>query len=194
MTLQLRLLVGTRKGAFIYTSDEHRYHWELSAPMMAGWSVYHMSGDAREGHSRLYAAANHEVWGPSVSKSDDGGETWTPRSSGLRFPEEMRISVESVWHIAPGHVDQPGVMFAGTTPAGLFRSNDRGETWTSNDAINHHELRPYWQPTKVGAFSLMSIWEKEGREGADVELDGLGARALPNTTSPGVGTLPRDRD
>ena len=64
MSGQVKVLVGTRKAAFIYTSDERRQQWDLSEPLMPGWSIYHMVADLRSDPPRLYAAANHAVWGP----------------------------------------------------------------------------------------------------------------------------------
>lgn len=156
--MKTRVLVGTRKGAFIYTSDETRNKWEISDPIMPGWSVYHMSVDLRHDPPRIYAAANHWAWGPTVSRSDDGGKTWEQTSPGLRFPEDMGISVANVWHVEPGHESEPGVVYAGTQPGGMFRSNDWGESWSPVESINRHPYRAIWGPTgSVGESSLHSI-------------------------------------
>ena len=146
----LKLLIGTKKGAFIYTADEARREWSLTGPMMGGWRVLHIIDDQRGDRHRLYAAANHDVWGPSVSKSDDGGETWEQRSEGLGFPEDMGLKVDSVWFVRAGLEREPGVVYAGTSPAGLFRSEDWGKTWAPNDAINRHDYRAFWQPVAGG--------------------------------------------
>ena len=146
----LRLLVGTKKGAFIYTADEARSTWSLVGPMMGGWRVLHIVDDQRGDHHRLYAAATHDVWGPSVSKSNDGGQTWEQRSEGLGFPEDMGLKVDTVWSITAGHESEPGVVYAGTSPAGLFRSEDWGASWTANDAIIRHDYRAFWQPVAGG--------------------------------------------
>ncbi len=157
-TLHTHVLVGARKGAWVYTSDEKRERWELSEPMMPGWSVYHMSADARTAPPRLYAAANHWAWGPCVARSDDGGKTWEQRSPGLAFPPDMGIAVANVWHVTPGHASRPGLVYAGTQPAGLFRSEDWGETWAPVEGLNRHKYRPLWGPTgSAGDSSLHSI-------------------------------------
>ncbi len=150
MSTQIQLLVGTKKGAFIYTSDEKREHWEVSEPIMAGWGVFHMESDPRSDPPRLYAAGKHAVWGPCVAKSADGGKTWESRSEGLGFPSEMNLAIDTVWHVRPGHESQPGVVFAGTAPAGLFRSEDWGDSWQSVESINNHENRNFWQPIAGG--------------------------------------------
>jgi len=156
--MQTHVLVGTRKGAWIYTSDERRESWEISQPMIPGWTVHHMSADLRRDPPRLYAAASHWAWGPSVARSDDGGKTWEQRSPGLAFPGDMGISIVNTWHVEPGHPDQPGVVYAGTQPGGLFRSTDWGESWAPIDSINRHRFRQFWGPTgSVGESSLHSI-------------------------------------
>ncbi len=142
----VKLLVGTRKGAFIYTSDERRERWELSQLLFPGWQVYDVVADLRDVTPRFYACGNHSVWGPFVAKSADLGETWETRSEGLGFPPDMKTSINSVWNVVPGSVDRPGVVFAGTAPPGLFRSEDWGRSWSSVDSINNHEHRRFWQP------------------------------------------------
>jgi photosystem II stability/assembly factor-like uncharacterized protein len=182
MSSRVQLLVGTRKGAFIYTSDEKRERWRQSEPVLRGWAVFHMAADARSDPPRLYAAANHPVWGPAVAKSTDGGESWDWRSEGLGFPKDMGVAVQSVWQIRPGHESEPGVVYAGTTPAGLFRSEDWGASWTSNDAINRHEYRSFWQPVPDAPLSIMSIWAGQGLEAAQRMVEAAGNK-------PGMGCV-----
>lgn len=155
--MPVRLLVGTKKGAFIYTSDEKRQHWEISEPIMAGWSVSHMAVDARREPARLYAGASHWAWGPSIARSDDGGATWEQRSPGLAFPKDMGIAMQAVWNVCPGNESEPGVVFAGTQPAGLFRSEDWGDHWASVETVNRHPYRQYWNGTGGGDSCLHSI-------------------------------------
>lgn len=157
VTSTVRVLVGTRKGAFIYSADERRECWSISRPIMPGWTVSHMAVDTRRDPARIYAAASHWAWGRSVARSDDGGVTWEQRSPGLSFPEDMGISVGSVWNVRPGHADQPGVVFAGVQPAGLFRSEDWGESWSPVDSINRHPYREHWSGTGGGDSCLHSI-------------------------------------
>jgi hypothetical protein len=116
-----------------------------------------MSVDHRRKEPRLYAAASHWAWGPSVARSDDGGKTWEQRSPGLAFPADSGIAVQNVWNVTPGHRDQPGVVFAGTQPAGLFRSEDWGDTWAPVSGLNNHEYRSAWGGTGGGDSSLHSI-------------------------------------
>jgi photosystem II stability/assembly factor-like uncharacterized protein len=166
------ILVGTRKGAWIYSSDERRERWEVSEPMLPGWTFHHLSADLRRDPPRLYAAANHWAWGRSVAKSDDLGKTWDYRSTGLAFPPDMRSpskqpvgewaqaapgTIGNVWNVTPGHESQPGVVFAATQPAGLFRSEDWGQSWTPVESINRHESRQYWSGTGGGDSCIHSV-------------------------------------
>ena len=157
MTTEVRVLVGTKKGAFIYTSDAKRQAWQLSDPLFTGWSVYHMAAGARDGNPRLYAAANHWAWGPTVSRSDDLGKTWESRSPGLGFPQDMGITIGNVWNVTPAQHGEPGIVYAGVQPAGLFRSEDYGESWAPVESLNRHESRPQWSGTGGGDSCLNSI-------------------------------------
>jgi photosystem II stability/assembly factor-like uncharacterized protein len=176
---QVKLLVGTRKGGFIYTSDQRRQKWEVSDPILPGWSFYHMSADLRDGTPRFYAAANHWAWGRSVAKSSDLGKTWDYRSTNLAFPPDMKDfiaglkrtetpapgdwantapgAIGNVWCVSPGHESEPGVVYAGTQPAGLFRSEDWGHSWSPVESINRHPNRRYWTGTGGGDSCIHSI-------------------------------------
>jgi len=153
---KVKLLVGTRKAGFIYTSDEKRQQWEQSEPILPGWSVSHMAADLRGDTPRFYAAANHWAWGPSVARSTDGAE-WDVRTPGLGFPKDMGVTMEAVWELRPGHPSEPGVVYAGTQPAGLFRSEDWGESWAPVDSVNRHQYRQYWGGTGGNSSSLHSV-------------------------------------
>ena len=106
----LRLLVGTKKGAFIYTADEARRNWSLAGPMMGGWRVLHIVDDQRgERQHRLYAAATTTCGALPFRRATDGGETWEQRSEGLGFPEDMGIKVDTVWFVRPGLAERTSV-------------------------------------------------------------------------------------
>lgn len=178
------VLVGTRKGAFVYSSDARRERWDLSEPLLKGSSIYSMIFDLRRDPPRLLAASNHWAWGRSVARSDDLGNTWEQRTPGLSFPADAAenapnwvwdtttgnpkraesLSVENVWSVRPGLQDQPGLVWAGTQPAGLFRSHDWGETWEPVNSLNYIEMRKYWYPTGGGASCIHSI-EVDPRDG-----------------------------
>jgi photosystem II stability/assembly factor-like uncharacterized protein len=169
------VLVGTRKGAFIYSSDGDRQRWTVSEPLLRGSSIFSMYLDVRRDPPRLFAASNHWAWGRSAARSDDFGKTWEQRTPGLSFEERAEpvpniafdskggltdkgpLSVENIWAIAPGHASQPGVVWAGTQPAGLFKSEDWGESWAPVDSLNYRPERKYWYPTGGGASSLHTV-------------------------------------
>ena len=152
-----RLLVGTKKAAFIYTADAAREQWSVSEPIYTGWSVYHMAADTRGGDVRLYAAANHWAWGPSVAKSNDQGKTWDYRSTGLAFAKDAGKVTQNVWNLRPGLASEPGVVYAGTQPAGLFRSEDWGHNWSPVSGLNDGEYSKAWGMSGGGDSCLHSI-------------------------------------
>ncbi len=162
--MPVRLLVGTKKGAFIYTADRARQRWEVSEPIMPGWSVLHMAADTRRDPARLFAGSAHWAWGPSVSHSDDGGATWEQRSPGLAFPKDMGIATQNVWQVRPGHDSEPGVVYAGTEPAGLFRSEDWGDHWAPVETVVRHPYRGYWGGTGGAAGSSLHSIEIDPRD------------------------------
>src|SRR6185437_16156674 len=73
----VRVLVGTRKGAFVLTSDEKRQKWDVSAPHFAGWEMYHLKGSPAD-PNRIYASQSSGWFGQQIQRSDDGGKTWSP--------------------------------------------------------------------------------------------------------------------
>ncbi len=163
MSDTVSVLVGTKKGAFVYQSRDGRKSWEISEPIMPGWSIYHMAADTRRDPPRIYAGGAHWAWGPFVARSDDFGKTWDQRSPGLGFDQKpsaedvMNERVGSVWQVTPGHPSEPGVVYAGTQPAGLFRSEDWGESWAPVQGLNEHEYRAAWGGSGGGDSTLHSI-------------------------------------
>jgi hypothetical protein len=77
---EVRVLAGTRKGAFILTSDAKRDHWDVTGPLFGGWEIYHFSGSPAD-PGRLYASQNTGWFGQLIQRSDDGGRTWSPAGS-----------------------------------------------------------------------------------------------------------------
>jgi hypothetical protein len=142
------LSVGTRKGAFVFTSKDGRKSWKLSGPHFKGNSIYHLSYDRR--NKMLLASVSNEQWGPSMARSFDLGKTWKSPKGSPKFPKKSKLSVKRVWHIEPGLDDEPNVLYAGVEPACLFKSEDEGETWKANDALMYHKTRAKWQPGAGG--------------------------------------------
>jgi photosystem II stability/assembly factor-like uncharacterized protein len=148
------LMVGTKKGAFVFESKDGRRTWKASGPHFKGFEVDHVVYDAR--NKAIFAAVVSAVWGPTVAKSTDGGRSWKESKRAPKFPKGGKLTVEKVWHIQPAGDDAPGVVYCGVAPAALFKSTDAGETWTINKALFNHETRPKWQPG-FGGLCLHSI-------------------------------------
>ncbi len=139
MPEQITLLVGTRKGAFVYRGDETRQAWRLDGPHFLGNIVNHLVADPRGARTWLMAAKTGHL-GPTVFRSTDGAKTWTeakrpPAFAKARAGEEGRV-VDHVFWLSPGHPSQPGLWYAGTSPPGLFRSTDDGINWTEVAGFN----------------------------------------------------------
>ncbi len=139
------LLVGTRKGLWTGRSDAARTRWQWSGPEFAMQAVYGVGVDARGAQPRLFVSGTSEHWGPGVYRSDDLGRTWTEtQGAAVRFPADLGASVERVWQIQPGGAAEPDVVYAGTQPSALFRSNDRGESFSLVRSLWDHPHRPEW--------------------------------------------------
>lgn len=141
---QTVLLIGTRKGLFIGRSDAARQDWSWDPPVFAMEEVYSVAIDARGPAPRLLAGTTHMVFGPRVCRSDDLGATWDESHHGtVRFPEDVGESVERVWQLQPSPAEG-GVVWAGTQPSALFRSDDRAESFSLVRSLWDHPHRPQW--------------------------------------------------
>ena len=140
------LLVGTKKGLWIGRSDAARRKWEWPEPEFLMQGIYGLGVDTRGPAPRLLVSGTSEHWGPGVYRSDDLGRTWSEDAGcSVRFPADLGSSVERVWQIQPGSAAEPDVVWAGTQPSALFRSEDRGETFTLIRSLWDHPHRPQWQ-------------------------------------------------
>ncbi len=145
------VIAGTRKGLFLLSSKDRRT-WHSSGPFFEGQQVRHAILDPRDGKT-LYAAVTSEHWGAVVARSSDFGATWKTPENGPRFSKESGLSVDRIWHLRTG---ADGDLYAGTEPAGLFRSADGGEHWASVDALNYYPNRDKW-PAGGGGLCLHTI-------------------------------------
>jgi hypothetical protein len=140
------LAIGTRKGLFLARSRD-RLHWELTGPHLAMNEVYAVGIDSRHSPPRLLAGASHSHFGPSVSTSDDLGESWQePDTAPISFPEDTGASLARVWQLVPGGADAPGEIWAGTEPSALFRSADGGRSFELVRGLWDHPHRERWEP------------------------------------------------
>ena len=146
---KVMVLVGTPKGAFIFRSDARRKKWAVEGPLFKGLTVHHFTLDPRD-RETLFAATSSEWWGCDIQRSRDGGRKWHRTKSGVRYEPDSGLSVKAVWHIHPASAEEPETVYAGVDPAGLFRSEDSGSTWSEVKALNRHKTRSRWNPGKAG--------------------------------------------
>ena len=155
----VRVLVGTRKGAFVLTSDERRRDWKVSGPHFGGWEVYHLKGSPAD-PDRIWAAPSTGWFGQLVQRSDDGGRTWTPVGNEFRYADDPGThqwydgtphpwEFARVWHLEPSLTD-PDVAYAGVEDAALFRTTDGGASWAELPGLRGHGSGPRWQPGAGG--------------------------------------------
>ncbi|MGI8929478.1 MAG: WD40/YVTN/BNR-like repeat-containing protein [Candidatus Limnocylindrales bacterium] len=149
MSELVELLVGTKKGAFILESDATRRDWRVRGPFCETWPIHHLVRSGSDG--ALYAAGGNAWYGPSVWRSEDNGTTWSQSSSGLTYGDEGP-KITTIWNLTPSN----RTLYAGVEPAGLFRSDDRGQTWSHVAGLRGHPSTPEWQPGN-GGLCLHSI-------------------------------------
>jgi hypothetical protein len=148
------LMVGTAKGAFIFTSKDGRRSWKVSGPHFEGTPVFHIAYDKR--NKMFIAGVNHWQWGPTIAKSMDFGRNWKRPKNQPKFPKGSKLSVKNIWHVEPSTEDEPEVVYLGVDPAVLFKSNDKAETWVINQSLLNHETREKWNPG-LGGLCLHTI-------------------------------------
>ncbi|MGH7152820.1 MAG: exo-alpha-sialidase, partial [Acetobacteraceae bacterium] len=137
--MKLLVLLGTKKGAFIVESDATRRAWRLRGPFCEAWPMNHVIADPAA--KTIYAGGGNEWFGPAVWKSTDLGHSWTHSSEGLAYAEG-ETPIKSVWSVSPS----VGRLYAGVEPAGLFHSEDGGQSWRHVAGLSNHASRSQWQP------------------------------------------------
>jgi hypothetical protein len=155
MAQDVMLLIGTKKGAFVLSSDDSRKEWLLRGPFHAGLEVFHLAFDLRT-ENTIFAAVNSPMWGPKIHISKDLGATWKMSEGQPSFSEESSQTLNNLWHIKPGRIEEPNVLYAGADPASLFKSEDAGNTWKEIEGLTQHASRDSWQPG-FGGLCLHSI-------------------------------------
>jgi photosystem II stability/assembly factor-like uncharacterized protein len=175
----VRLLVGTRKGAFILTADGKREDWKVDGPHFGGWEMYHLKGSPVD-PNRIYASQSSSWFGQIIQRSDDGGKTWTipggeqipdpyapPAGQSNRFQYEGEVGTHQfydgtqhpwefkrIWHLEPS-LNDPDLVYAGAEDAALFRTADGGKSWHELPALRAAKGH-LWQPG-AGGMCLHTI-------------------------------------
>jgi photosystem II stability/assembly factor-like uncharacterized protein len=141
------LLAATRKGLWILHADAARRRFEPDGPHFLGHVIHHAVLDPRDRRTLLVAARTGHL-GPTVFRSVDAGKTWTESPAPPQFRKaaegETGRVVDHVFWLEPGHASERDVWYAGTSPEGLFRSEDGGVTWASVDGFNDHPDNYKW--------------------------------------------------
>ena len=155
----VRVLVGTRKGAFVLTSDGRRREWRIDGPHFGGWEVYHLKGSPAD-PDRIWASQSGGWFGQVVQRSDDGGASWAPVGNDFTYDGDAGTHQDfdgtpkpwaftRVWHLEPSLTD-PQTVYAGVEDAALFKSTDGGASWSELSGLRRHGSGPQWQPGAGG--------------------------------------------
>jgi photosystem II stability/assembly factor-like uncharacterized protein len=161
----VRVLVGTKKGAFILTSDGARRSWTVDGPHFGGWEIYHLKGSPAD-PNRIYLAQNTGWFGQLMQRSNDGGRTW--EAVGNQFTYDGATGTHQwydgtphpwefkrVWHVEPSLTD-PDTVYAGVEDAAFFRSTDAGQSWHELTGLRNHGSGAQWAPG-AGGLGLHTI-------------------------------------
>src|SRR5688500_9657321 len=180
----VRVLVGTRKGAFILNSDGKRERWDISGPHFGGWEIYHLKGSPAD-PNRLYASQSSSWFGQLIQRSNDGGQTWEPVGNkfeyegipgthqwydGTPHPWEFK----RVWHLEPSLTD-PDVVYAGVEAAALFRTTDGGMTWHELPGLRGHGSGSKWTPGAGGLCLHTILLDPSRRDRMFIAISAAGA-------------------
>ncbi len=162
---KVRVLVGTKKGAFILTSDATRKRWDVQGPHFAGWEIYHMKGSPAD-PNRLYASQTSSWFGQVLQRSNDGGKTWETAGNQFEYAHTPGThqwydasphpwEFKRVWHLEPS-LSNPDTVFAGIEDAAMFKSTDGAATWTELAGLREHHTGNTWAPG-AGGLCLHTI-------------------------------------
>ncbi|HEX4794978.1 MAG TPA: hypothetical protein VH370_14350 [Humisphaera sp.] len=198
---QIRVLVGTRKGAFILTSDGKRQKWDVSGPHFGGWEIYHMKGSPVD-PSRIYCSQSSSWFGQIIQRSNDGGKTWeqpgTPAGEqagpgGMPKGESNKFVYDGVpgthqwydgtahpwefkrvWHLEPSLTD-PDKVYAGVEDAALFETTDGAKTWHELSGLRGQGNESKWMPGAGGMCLHTILLDKANPDRIFIAISAAGA-------------------
>ncbi len=164
---RVRVLVGTRKGLFIFTADGTRKSWKMAGPLFTGWEIYHAKGSPAD-PKRIYVSQSRGWFGQMVQRTSDGGKTWEAVDNKFAYdgvPEKHQWydgtphpwEFARVWHFEPSRTD-PDVAYAGVEDAAIFKTTDGGKSWAELSGLRTHRTGSQWTPG-AGGLCLHTIIE-----------------------------------
>ena len=202
---KVRVLVGTRKGAFILNADGKRDKWEVSGPHFAGWEIYHLKGSPVD-PNRIYASQTSGWFGQLIQVSNDGGKTWgipggsiTPVPGAMPKVESNKFVYDTTspngkpltthqfydgtqhpWEFKRvWHLEpsytEADTVYAGVEDAALFRSSDGSKTWQELPGLRGHSTGPKWQPGAGGMCLHSVILDKKNPKRIYIAISAAGA-------------------
>jgi photosystem II stability/assembly factor-like uncharacterized protein len=180
---KVRVLVGTRKGAFILDSDGKREKWHISGPHFAGWEMYHIKGSPVD-PDRLYASQSSGWFGQLIQRSNDGGKTWEPVGNkfvydGVPGTHQWYDGTphpwvfKRVWHLEPSLTD-PDTVLAGVEDAAIFKTTDGGKCWQELSGLRGHNTGSHWTPG-AGGMCLHTIIQDPQSQRIYIAISAAGA-------------------
>jgi photosystem II stability/assembly factor-like uncharacterized protein len=180
---KVRVLVGTKKGAFVLSADGKREQWSVGGPHFAGWEIYHLKGSPAQS-DRVYASQSSGWFGQMIQRSDNGGNTWEAVGNefnydgvpgthqwydGTQHPWEFK----RVWHLEPSLTD-PDTVYAGVEDAALFKTVDGGRTWQEVPGLRNAKGH-LWQPGAGGMCLHTIILDPERSDRIFIAISAAGA-------------------
>jgi photosystem II stability/assembly factor-like uncharacterized protein len=201
----VRVLVGTRKGAFVLSADGKREQWDVSGPHFAGWEIYHVKGSLVD-PNRIYASQTSGWFGQIIQRSEDGGKTWdtpgggpTTSPQGWPMGESNKFVYDTAddagkpltthqWYDGTQHpwefkrvwhlepsLTDPDTVYAGVEDAALFRTTDGAATWQELSGLRGHGSGPRWQPGAGGMCLHTILLDPKDPERIFIAISAAGA-------------------